>query len=235
MADQVALDVVAEGVVILQHGVGRADNRRQRRAQVVRDGAQQVCLHPLLFGLRLDAPLPLDLLGQHADDQRHGQHRQKRERIAGDREIDLKIRIGEREVDADDGDDRGNEAVKIAVRQPRDDEHGEHEDQRHSAVAVADRVHHQQAHERCGAQQQQRQSEVAQDLPPALTARHHDLPHPGEHAPGSAFHIFQSMMHPSVSFPRGAERCKPRPLRYYSMQTYQKPVKIQRPAAERVY
>ena len=199
MADQVALDVVTEGVVVFQHGVGRADDRRQRRAQVVRHGAQQVRLHPLLFSLRLDAPLPLDLLGQHADDQRHGQHRQKRERIAGDREIDLKIRIGEREIDADDGDDRGDEAVKVSVRHPRDDEHGQHEDQRHGAVAVADGIHHQQAHKGRRAQQQQRDAQVAQDLPPALPARHHEFPHAGEQARKSALHVFHPPMHPPSS------------------------------------
>ena len=72
----------------------------------MRDRAQKIGLHLLLLRFGFDAFLPLDPVGQHADDQRNREHRQKRQRITRDGEIKSKIGIGERVVHADDRNDR---------------------------------------------------------------------------------------------------------------------------------
>ena len=68
VADQILFHLVAELVVVFQHGGGRADDRGQRCAQIVRHGAKQVRLHLFLLRFGFHALLPLHLIGQHADD-----------------------------------------------------------------------------------------------------------------------------------------------------------------------
>ena len=175
LPDQLLLVLIAERVIVLQHDGGGADDRRQRRAQIVRHAAQQVGLHLLPLGLGLNAALALDLLGQHAHNQRHREHRHRRQRIAGQRKIELEIWIGKCVIDAEHRCDGGKQAVEVSVREARRQQHGQHKDKRHRAVAFPNHIEP-CTQERCRRQQGERDAQIADDFPSALPARNQRVP-----------------------------------------------------------
>ena len=119
-----------------EHRRGRAHDRGQRGADIVRDRAQQVRTHLFLFAFNAQTLLLLDLGGHRAGDEGNAQHGQKGERIAGDREVELPVRVGKNIVDPDDAEQRGKDAEQIAGRKAGDQQHGEHEYRKRKAVAA---------------------------------------------------------------------------------------------------
>ena len=141
----------------------------------MRHGAQKVGFHLFRFRFRLDSLLPLHPLGQHADDKGYGEHRHKGQRVTGYREIEFKIRIGKRIVDPDHRHNRRHKAEQKAVRQSGNQQHRQHKDHRHRAVAVADMRQQSADH---GRQQQnaQRNARVAQHLSFIRSLRNQHFP-----------------------------------------------------------
>ena len=100
-----------------QKGGGDADDRCQRRADIVRNRAQQIGAHFLFFAFRSNPLLLLELGGHRTGDERNAQHGQERQRIAGQRKVERPIWISKNIVDADDAEQCGQNAENIAGRQ----------------------------------------------------------------------------------------------------------------------
>ena len=114
---------------LLHHGavfqieIGRADDTRQGRAQVMRDGSQQICTHffifcrsELLFPLGEDACLLFQVRGRSAGDKGDNEHDQKGKRITIHCEVQVHVRIGEEKIDAHDAQQGADDTVEVAGR-----------------------------------------------------------------------------------------------------------------------
>ena len=119
----------------VEDGIDPADDRRQRRPDVVGNGAQKISAHFLLLDLGAQLFLLLDLRGERADGHGDGQHHDERQRIARKREVEGVVGIGKYVVDADHADDRGQQAEEIPAGKARDEHDGQLEDQRDEYVA----------------------------------------------------------------------------------------------------
>lgn len=82
-----------------------------------------------LFGL-------FELCRHHACDERGGQHTDKSQRIAGESEVECKIRIGKNVIYADDREDRRDKTIKIAVGKSGDEEYGHQKEHVQKIVAI---------------------------------------------------------------------------------------------------
>ena len=127
----------------------------------MRHGAQQIRAHRLALGLRAQPLLLFDLGVHRADDERHRQHRQKGQRIAGEPEVERPEWIGEHEVHADHAEKRAENAPEIALRKAGDDHHRQHEDQQREAAVLVDTAQH-KADRRGDTEQQRGEYRVTQ-------------------------------------------------------------------------
>ena len=116
LAQKLQLLLPAQGVVVFDHRGAGPVNGRQRGAQVVRDGPQEV--RPHLFRLALHPQLLLffDAGGQGAGHDGHHQHHGTREQVFRQSEIKCKIGRAERKVDRQHSDDRRRHAPEITFR-----------------------------------------------------------------------------------------------------------------------
>ena len=119
----------------VEDGIDPADDRRQRRPDVVGNGAQKISAHFLLLDLGAQFFLLLDLRGERADGHGDGQHHDKRQRIARKREVEGVVGIGKYVVDAEHANNRGQQAEEIPAGKARDEHDGQLEDQRDEYVA----------------------------------------------------------------------------------------------------
>ena len=106
------------------------------------DGPQQIAAHFLLLRLGPDLFLLLELRRHRADDDGDGDHDEEGQGIAGDREIQGEIGVGEHVIDADDADHRGDQTVEIPVGVPGDENDGGLENQSGINVAFAEEPQH---------------------------------------------------------------------------------------------
>lgn len=106
----------------------------------MRDGAEQIAAHLLLLSLGAELLLLLDLRGQRADHDGHGEHDEERQRIAGDREVEGEIRIGKNIVHADDAHDGGQQAIEIAAREARDQHDRQLKDKRNIDIGIVEQA-----------------------------------------------------------------------------------------------
>lgn len=116
------------------------DDAGQGRADIMRDGAEQIAAHLLLLSLGAELLLLLDLRGQRADHDGHGEHDEERQRIAGDREVEGEIRIGKNIVHADDAHDGGQQAIEIAAREARDQHDRQLKDKRNIDIGIVEQA-----------------------------------------------------------------------------------------------
>ena len=125
---------------IFDHGTRRADDRGQRRADVMRDRTKQIRAH--FFARRLDAQilLPLDLGRHRTGHERDHEHGQKGQRIARQREVHRPVRVGEYVVRAYDAQHGCERAEQIAGRKARDEQHGQDEDRVGEALRAVGHV-----------------------------------------------------------------------------------------------
>ena len=96
--------------------------------------AEKVGTHFFLLGLEFDAVLLLDTGGQRRHREADREHGHEGQRVAVDREVQLRVRICKSPVDGDNACDGGEEAVEISVGHQRDYQHHQHEYHRHMDV-----------------------------------------------------------------------------------------------------
>ena len=101
----------------------------------MRDRAEQVGTHFLALTLHAELLLLLDLGGHRAGDERYAQHNEKRQRIAGHREVEFPVGEGEDVVDADNAQECSKRAEQISVCEARGEQHCENKYRRGEAVA----------------------------------------------------------------------------------------------------
>jgi len=147
-----------------------------RRADIVRDAAQEVGAHAVLFRLVAQLLLPLDLRGEGAHEHAHDQHDRKRQRVAVDGEIELMKRIGEQIVHAHHADRRRQYAGQIAVGKARDEHHRQNEHRRGKriVVVIARRQQHTDADR--AAHDKNENTQIAQPLRHAFARSLHKHP-----------------------------------------------------------
>ena len=104
-------------VVVFQKRDRRAGDCRKGRAQIVRNRPQEIGAHAFGLCLHADALLPLERRRQRVDRERNGEHREERERIAGQGKVKVHIRIGENIVHRKNAQKRDDRAAEIPVRQ----------------------------------------------------------------------------------------------------------------------
>ena len=125
--------LLRQSAVLLQQNVGGAHDTGQRRADVVRHGAQQVGIH--LFAVGLPAHL-LGLLGPAGNGSGQdgdGHHHQERQRKARQRKADMPEGVGKDDVHAEHPHHCHDDAQQIAVRPVGGKEHIQQKD--HGNVA----------------------------------------------------------------------------------------------------
>ena len=111
--------------VLLHEDRGRAEDRRKRRAQIVRDGAQKVRLDLLPLRFEPQLLLLLDLGGQRTDQKRHPEHDSHGQRIAGVGHVQRPEGDRKDVIDAERPDQGGQDPPKIAVGEAGDQRDGQ--------------------------------------------------------------------------------------------------------------
>ena len=154
----------------------QAHDRRERRADIVRDAAQKIGAHAVLFRLVAQLLLALDLRGEGAHEHAHDQHDRKRQRVAVDGEIELMKRVGEQIVHAHHADRRRQHAGQIAVGKARDEHHRqtEHRRGKRIVVVIARRQQHTDADR--AAHDKNENTQIAQPLRRAFARSLHKHP-----------------------------------------------------------
>ena len=122
------------------------------------DGAEQVRPHLYLFILQPEPILLLGLCRQSAGHQRDHQKGEDRQRIARDGKVESHIGICKHIIDADNAQDRGDQAKQVAVGKTGDQQHGQHIDRRGEAVRGVGHLM-QQHTDACGAEKDERRDE----------------------------------------------------------------------------
>ena len=123
---------------VFEDRVDAADDGGQGRADVVGDGAQEIAAHFFLFGFGAELFLLLDLGGQRTDHDGDGQHDEERQGVAGDGEVQLHVGVGKDPVDAEDAEERGQQAEQVAVGKARDEDDRALKDQSDEDVGRVD-------------------------------------------------------------------------------------------------
>ena len=108
--------VLAEHFVFQQCGGGGIDGG-QRRAQVMRHGAQQIGAHTLAFGFDLFRFALPELHGQRACQHSDDNQQRGGDQILRQREVKRKVRKGKSVIDCKHGKKRRYDTVNIAVGQ----------------------------------------------------------------------------------------------------------------------
>ena len=133
-----ALLLGGEGILVVKDRRRIADDAGERRADIVRHGAQEIGAHGFLFRFEAQLFLLFDLRVHRADHDGNGQHGKEGERVAGDRKVKRPIGVGKDEVDEENGRYRTERAPEKALCPTRDARDRQHKNEVDVAAAVVE-------------------------------------------------------------------------------------------------